>query len=170
MAGACGSVTMTNIDRSGSGVDSAPRAERPLRSCRIGWRLAQPSACVAGNRPVSGSWSALPSSKQCHTARICLALPIHPRCAVGHSFECSPFTAGRRPEQSAASFCKLPPSLPGISGHSAVFCHSRQEVRDSPSSRRSKAADSTAALSTWARLVSGAATYSRPLDGSVSLT
>ena len=40
-----------------------------------------------------------------------------------------------RPEFGASTFCEHPPSLPGISARPAVFCGSRQAVRDSKSAR-----------------------------------
>ena len=46
-----------------------------------------------------------------------------------------------------ALFARHPPSLPGIWARSAVFCRSRQEVRESPGSRRVETADSAAGLS-----------------------
>ena len=46
-----------------------------------------------------------------------------------------------------SAFCGHPPSLPGIWARSAVFCRSRQEVRESSSSRRVETADSAAGLS-----------------------
>ena len=55
--------------------------------------------------------------------------------------------AGSRAECNTRTFCSRPPSLPGISARSAVFCPSRQEVHESSSSRRVETADSTAGLS-----------------------
>ncbi len=52
---------------------------------------------------------------------------------------------GHDPE--ANTFSRRPPSLPGICPRCAVFCRSRQEVRESSSSRRVEAADPAAGLS-----------------------
>src|ERR1700682_5199872 len=68
----------------------------------------------------------------------------------------------------AALLCGHPPSLPGICARSAVFCGSRQEVRESPSSRRVEAADSSAGLSAGSGLAPGPTTQPWSMDGIVS--
>ena len=64
-------------------------------------------------------------------------------------------------------FYGSPPSLPGIWTRSAVFCPSRQEVRESRSSRRVERTDSLDGLSACAGLAPGAAAQPWPMDGAV---
>ena len=107
--------------------------------------------CVADSRPVSGSPPAIPSSKPRRTAKIRSRLPDPStvrRWAQRRLLSVWCWVkAGRRPTRT---FCGHPPSLPGISARSAVFCRSRQEVRESSSSRRVETADSVAGLSAGA--------------------
>jgi hypothetical protein len=74
------------------------------------------------------------------------AHPIHHSAPMGVAA-----TAQRvlwlRPDPSASPFCRHPPSLPGISPHSAVFCPSRQVFRESPGSRRLETAGFSARIS-----------------------
>lgn len=159
--------TTTCVDASGYGAESVTPAERRSRSCPIGWCLLGISACVVDNRPVSTSRLVILSSKLHPSAKIRRAHPIHPPCADGHYGDCSACAAGSRPAPSTNTSCGRPPLLPGISARSAVFCRSRQEVRESPSSRRFETADSANGLSAGAGLAPGAATQSRSMDGAV---
>ena len=166
---ASGASRLTSRATTGSGCDagSAIRAARPLQSCPIGWRLRGISACVAASRPVSASPQATPLSKQHRTAKIHRARPIHPLCADGRNVACSACAVGLRPARLPRTFFDRPPSLPGIWARSAVFCPSRQEVRESQSSRRLKTADSLDGLSACPGLAPGAVAQPRPMDGAV---
>src|SRR5450759_816630 len=62
------------------------------------------------------------------------------------SFPWSRAAATRR-RRRANQPCRRPPSLPGISARSAVFCPSRQEVHESANSRRLETTDSLDGLS-----------------------
>src|SRR4029077_7542554 len=152
---------------SGCVVGSVTRAARRSQSCQIGWHLRDISVCVADNKPVRTSPQGIRLNKHHRTAKIRRAHPIHPPCADGHYGDYSACAAGCRPEPWANTFCGCPPSLPGISARSAVFCRSRQEVRESSSSRRFETADSVNRLSAGAGLAPGAATQPWPMDGAV---
>ena len=77
---------------------------------------------------------ATPSSKPHLTARNRPACRMPLPCAAGRNGDYSACGAGSRPEPKAGTFCEHPPSLPGISARSAVFCPSRQEVHESAGS------------------------------------
>jgi hypothetical protein len=130
---------------------------RPSRSCPIGSLRPGTTPCVADNRPASGSPPATPPSKPRPTAKIRPVCPIPLPCADGHNGDCSACAAGSRSEPGASAFCEHPPSLPGIWARSAVFCPSRQEVRESNGSRRTETADSAAGVSASSRLATGPA-------------
>ena len=118
------------------------RAGRPSRSCPIGWRHPATTAFTAGSRPVSASPPVILPSKPHRTAKTQHACPIHPPCVDGRNGGWSACGAGSRPESKTSTFCGHPPSSPGIWARSAVFCRSRQEVRESSRSRRVETADS----------------------------
>src|SRR6266576_2245067 len=94
--------------------------------------------------------------------------PIHAPCADGHNGDWSACGAGSRLESKTSTFCGHPPSSPGIWARSAVFCPSRQEVRESSSSRRVETADSAAGLSTSSGLAAGSTTQPWSIHGTVS--
>jgi len=165
----CGSAkpTMAGTSAFGCDAESVIPAVRPSPSCPIGSLRRRRSACIADNRPVRASPQVIPLNKQRRTAKIRRARPILPLCADGHIGVCSACTPGGGPEPSAITFCGRPPSLPGIWALSAVFCRSRQEVRESRSSRRLKRTDSLDGLSARAGLASGPATQPGPMNGAV---
>jgi len=144
------------------------RAGRLLPSCPIRWRHPAPTAFTAGSRPVSASPPVTRPSKPHHTAKTQDVCPIHPPSVDGRNGGSSACGAGSRPESKTSTFCRRPPSSPGIWTLSAVFCRSRQEVRESTRSRRVETADSSAGVSAGPRLATGARTDSRPIDGIVS--
>jgi hypothetical protein len=84
---------------------------------------------------VSGSPRENPSSKPHRTAKIRPVCRILLPCADGCNGDCLVFAAGLRPDAVTYTFYGHPPSLPGISAQSAVFCGSRQAARDSNSAR-----------------------------------
>ena len=147
MDGADASATMTSTNASGCGADSVNRAGRLSRFCPIGWLQPGTTAFTAGSSLASGSPPAILPSKLHRTARIQRACPIPPPCAGGLNGDSSACGAGLRLEPSVRSFYEHPPSLPGISARSAVFCQSRQEVRESSNARRIETADSVDGLS-----------------------
>ena len=144
--GDSGRVMMTSTIVSGCDAESVCRAGRPSPSCPIGWRRPGTIACGVDSNPASGLPWVIRSSKQRRTAKIRHACPIHPPCADGRNGDYSVCGAGRELALKANTFCRRPPSLPGIWARSAVFCRSRPEVRESPSSRRVETADSAAGL------------------------
>ena len=160
--------TMTGKNAFGCVAESVSPAGRPSRSCPIGWRRPDTTPCVADNRHVSESSPASPSSKRCLTAKIRTVCRIPLLCADGHNGDCSACGAGSRSEPAATTFCGHPPSSPGIWAHSAVFCPSRQEVRESRSSRPVERTDSLDGLSARTGLAPGAAAQPRTMDGAVS--
>ena len=159
---------MSSTSASGCGAESVTRAGRPSPSCPIGWRRPGTTACTVGNSPAIGSPPVSLPSKQHPTAKIRHACPIHPSCADGHNGDCSACGFGSGPELKASTFCGHPPSLPGIWARSAVFCRSRQEVREPTSSRPVEARDSSAGISAGSGLAAGPASQPRSIDGTVS--
>ena len=102
------------------------------------------------------------------SAKIRHACPIHRPCADGCIGGFSPCGAGCGPELKASICCGRPPSSPGIWSPSAVFCRSRQGVRESSGSRRIKAAGSAAGLSSGSRLATGPAAQPGSANGAMS--
>jgi hypothetical protein len=150
MDGADDSATMTSTNASGCGAGAASRAGRPSQFCLIGWLQPGTTAFTAGSSLASGSPPAILPSKLPRSARIQRACPTPPPFADGLSGACSACGAGSRSESQTRTFCRHPPSPPGISARSAVFCRSRQEVRESSISRRVETADSVIGLSAGA--------------------
>src|ERR1035438_2501359 len=139
--------TTTDTNAFGHGAESVIHVGRRLRSCPIGWRQLATTAFPAGSRPVNTSPPVILPSKPHRTAKTRRTCPINLPCADGRIGDSSACGAGLRLEPSARSFYEHPPSLPGISARSAVFCQSRQEVRESSNARRIETADSVDGLS-----------------------
>ncbi len=103
--------------------------------------------CAADSRRVSGSPPEIPSSKPHRTAKIRPVCQIPPPCADGHTGDCSASAAGLRPDRPALLFLRAPTILAWDLGALCRILPSRQEVRESSSSRRVETADSVAGLS-----------------------
>jgi len=134
---ASGASRRTTGATTGSGYDaeSVVRAARPSRSCPIGWRLRRISACVADSRPVRASPRVLPLSRPRRTAKIRRARPIHQPCGRWARRRLLSLWSWLTIGAMGCIFSGRPPSLPGISARSAVFCQSRQKVHDSNGAR-----------------------------------
>ena len=171
MGGGSSRHTMSSTLRFGFAGVCVVRAKRLSRCCPIGRHRRGSTASTAGNKPGScGAHPAVAGNDRFQMSPMPRGRQTHPPCDAGPD-ACSTWglcwqpSSGRLPAGAPRS---LPPSLPGTGRRSAVFCLSRQEVREPPGSRRVKTADFAAGLSTGSGLAAEPATEPRPVDRVVS--